>query len=89
MEDWYSIVRDYKDSSERPYLIQTFTNRVRLDIFRLMRSLPKDRRSKFMQRLGPEFEQWVMELVEDYDENTVKTILNDDEFWEKTLVVSK
>lgn len=89
MEEWYSIVRDYKDSSERPYLTQTFANRIRLDVFQFMRSLPKERRNKFKQRLGPEFDQWVMGLVEDYDANIVKDILNDDDFWEKTLVVSK
>jgi CO dehydrogenase/acetyl-CoA synthase delta subunit len=89
MEEWYSIVRDYKDSSERPYRTQTFANRVRLDVFQFMRSLPKERRNKFKQRLGPEFDQWVMDLVEDYDADIVKDILNDDDFWEKTLVVSK
>jgi hypothetical protein len=54
-----------------------------------MRNLPKERRNKFKQRLGPEFDQWVMDLTEDYDEDIVKDILNDDEFWEKTIAISK
>jgi len=89
MEEWYSIVRDYKDSSEFPYAIHTFTNRVRLDLFQFMRNLPKERRNKFKQRLGPEFDQWVMDLTDDYDADIVKDILNDDEFWEKTIAISK
>ena len=89
MEEWYSIVRDYKDSSDRPYIIQTFANRVRLDVFLAIQRLPKERRNKFKQRLGPDFDQWVFELTEDYGAELVKDILNDDDFWEKTLVVSK
>jgi len=89
MEEWYSIVRDYKDSSERPYLVQTFTNRIRLDVFLAIQRLPKERRNKFKQRLGPDFDQWVLELTEEYGAELVKDILNDDDFWEKTLVVSK
>lgn len=89
MEEWYSIVRDYKDSSERPYMVQTFANRIRLDVFLAIQRLPKERRNKFKQRLGPDFDQWVLELTEEYGAELVKDILNDDDFWEKTLVVSK
>ena len=89
MEEWYSKVRDFKDESESPYLVQTFVRTVFMDVVRFLKLMPKERKIKFKQRLGPEFEQWVSELSELYPEIMVKDIIEDDKFWELTLDIAK
>jgi len=85
MEQWYSKVRDFKDDSERPYMVQTFTRTVFMDVAQFLKYMSKERKTKFKQRMGPEFEQWISELSELYPEIMVKGIIEDDEFWKLTL----
>lgn len=89
MERWYSKVRDFKDESESSYVVQTFTRNVFMDVVRFLKLMPKERKVKFKQRLGPEFEQWIADLSDLYPESMVKEIIEDDEFWELTLDIAK
>ena len=89
MEEWYAKVRDFKDESESPYIVQTFTRAVFIDVVKFLKLMPKDRKVKFKQRLGPEFEQWIAELSDLYPESMVKEIIEDDDFWELTLDIAK
>jgi hypothetical protein len=81
MEDWYSKVRKLKDESEQPY----FTEKLCQQIYHDLRRMKVRDKGKFKQRMGPEFENWVSRLYEDYNAESVKEILNDDEFWLLTL----
>jgi len=89
MEQWYAKVRDFKDDSERPYIVQTFARTVFMDVVRFLKLMPKERKLKFKQRLGPEFEQWVSELSDLYPEIMVKEIIEDDDFWKLTLDIAQ
>ena len=89
MEQWYSKVRDFKDESESPYIVQTFTRTVFMDVVRFLKYMPKERKVKFKQRLGPEFEQWFSELSDLYPEIMVKEIIEDDDFWKLTLDIAQ
>ena len=89
METWYARVRDFKDESESPYVTQTFARTVFLEVGMFLKALSKDRRLKFKQRLGPEFEQWAADLSETYPESMVKGILEDDAFWKLTIELAK
>lgn len=81
MDAWYSKVRNLKDESERPYITQSFCNRVFQD---LKRSKVREK-NKFKQRTGSEFESWTMKLEEEFPQPVVREVLADDEFWELTL----
>jgi len=89
MEAWYAKVRDFKDESESSYLTQAFTRTVFMDVVRFLRYLSKERRTKFQQRIGPEFEQWSSDMSQMYPEVMVKEILEDDEFWKLTLELAQ
>ena len=89
MEEWYSKVRDFKDESESPFVVQTFARSVFMDVVRFLRYMSKDRRTKFKQRMGPEFEQWISDLTDLYPEIMVKEIIEDDEFWKLTLSIAE
>ena len=89
MERWYSKVREFKDDSESSYLTQAFVRTVFMDVTRFLRYMPKDRKLKFKQRLGPEFEQWFSDLSDLYPEIMVKQILEDDEFWKLTIELAQ
>ncbi len=81
MEEWYSKVRQLKDESEQPYFTEQFCQRVYHDLRRMK---VRDK-GKFKQRMGPEFDNWVARLHEDYNPELSKEILNDDDFWLLTL----
>jgi hypothetical protein len=44
---------------------------------------------KFREHMGPEYEQWVEELVQTYNSEFVGEILQDDEFWTLTLKLTR
>jgi hypothetical protein len=81
MDEWYTIVRNFKDESESPYLTETFCNRVFQD---LKRSKIRDKK-KFRERTGNEFITWLYGLELTYPKSLIMEILNNDEFWLKTL----
>jgi hypothetical protein len=85
METWYSIVRKLQDESESKYLTRKFAERV----FRELKNARIREKQKFKNRMGPEFEQWVSSLLDDFPEDMVKEIISDDEFWEQTLLVTQ
>lgn len=85
MDKWYAIVGNLKDESEDPYKTQQFTHQVYRE---LRRSKIKDK-GKFKNRMGPEFEQWISHLIQEYVPELVHEIINDDEFWLETLFVSQ
>jgi len=89
MEQWYSKVRNFKDDSESSYLTQAFARTVFMDVARYMRYMSKERRMKFKQRMGPEFEQWMSDLSDLYPEVMVKEIIEDDEFWKLTIELAQ
>uniref|UniRef100_A0A6C0ER68 Uncharacterized protein n=1 Tax=viral metagenome TaxID=1070528 RepID=A0A6C0ER68_9ZZZZ len=85
MEKWYEIVGNLKDESEDSYKTQQFTYQVYRE---LRRSKIKDK-GKFKNRMGPEFEQWVAHMSQEFGTDLVQEIINDDEFWLETLLVSQ
>jgi hypothetical protein len=85
MEKWYAIVGNLRDESEDSYKTQQFTHQVYRE---LRRSKIKDK-GKFKNRMGPEFEQWIARLTEEYVSELVQEIINDDEFWLETLLVTQ
>lgn len=84
MDKWHEIVGNLRDESENSYMTQQFTYQVYRE---LVSSKIKDK-GKFRNRMGPEFEQWSGRLATEYPESLVIEILNDDEFWLKTLEVT-
>jgi hypothetical protein len=81
MEDWYSKVRQLKDESVQPYFTEELCQRVYHDLRRMK---VRDK-GKFKQRMGPEFDNWIARLYQDYNPEMVKEIINDDDFWLLTL----
>lgn len=81
MEQWYIKVRDMKSESEDTYITKRFADKVFHDLTR-MRIRDK---GKFKNRMGPEFENWVAGLANEYSGDFINEILGDDEFWNLTL----
>ena len=81
MKDWYSKVRKLKDESADGHKTEQVCHRVFHDLKRMK---IKDK-SKFKQRLGPEFGAWTMSLYNYFSTEMVAAILNDDEFWNLTI----
>lgn len=85
MEEWNKMVRILKDESMEPNKTAELSDRIFQDLKRMK---IKDKK-KFVQRLGPEFENWALKLEDDYPSYIVTNILNDDDFWMLTLKVSR
>ena len=85
MEEWYKAVRLLREESDNGPLVKEFCYRIFQDLKRLK---IKDKK-KFVQRLGPEFENWSEYLEIDYPKILVREILNDDDFWKLTLKHSR
>ena len=83
MDEWYKIVRSLKSDSEIPYNTQRFVNKVFHDLS-MMKKKVRDK-GKFKNRMGPEFENWVAGLANEFGSDLINAIIGDDEFWEKTL----
>jgi hypothetical protein len=81
MEEWYTIIRNLKDESENPYTTQMFVYQVYRDLSRIRIK----EKIKFRDRMGPEFDAFTAKLSQEYPEGLVIEIINDDEFWRKTL----
>jgi hypothetical protein len=81
MDEWKSTVRTLKDESQIPYKTEEIAEKIYHD---LKRFKIKDK-GKFRQRMGPEFENWVISLTERFSEVAVKEIISDDDFWTATL----
>lgn len=84
MEEWKSVVRSLKDDSEIPYKTEELAIRIRQD---LKKFKIKDK-GKFRQRMGPEFENWILSLSENFSQEVVKEIISDDDFWTATLKIT-
>jgi hypothetical protein len=84
MEEWYKLLREMKDDSEEPNTTQKFFYKVFIEL----KSKKIKDKGKFRQRMGPEFDIWVSELREEFSDKIVIEIINDDDFWEKTLKVT-
>ncbi len=85
MEKWYTIVRQLQDESENKYLTRKFCEKVFHDLYN---SRIREKQ-KFKNRMGPEFEHWAASLAEEYGEDMVKEILNDDDFWVETMLITQ
>ncbi len=85
MENWYNIVRKLQDESENKYLTRKFCEHVYHD---LKNSRIREKQ-KFKNRMGPEFEHWAHSLLSNFAQEMVTEILNDDEFWTETLLVTQ
>jgi len=85
MEEWNKAVRLLKDDSINPNQTGNFCERVFQDVHRMR---IKDK-GKFKQRMGSDFDMWTLELREQYPQDIVVQILNDDEFWKLTLKVAR
>jgi hypothetical protein len=67
------------------YIAEKITHKIFYD---LKRSKIREK-GKFKNRMGPEFEQWVLSLMDDYSQELVTEILHDDEFWDQTLMLTQ
>ena len=79
------MVRNLKDESENQILTEQF-------IFRVFQDLKRKKikeKVKFKTRMGPEFDRWAFSLEQEFPKELLVEILNDDDFWEKTLKVTK
>lgn len=81
MDNWYALVNTLRDESEDPYLTQQFAYEVFSD---LVKRRIKEK-GKFKNRMGPEFETWIAFMEQTFPVELVKTIIQDDDFWELTL----
>ena len=84
MEEWYRIVRNLKDESEDSYLTQQFVNKV----YHELRTKRIKDKGKFRQRMGPEFDEWTLNISQKFPVEMVMEIINDDIFWLETLKVT-
>lgn len=85
MEKWYNIVRKLQDESENKYLTRKFCEQVYQDL----KNVRLREKQKFKNRMGPEFEQWTSLLADEYPRGMVEEIINDDEFWIETMLVTQ
>lgn len=85
MEKWYDIVRKLQDESENKYLTRHFAEHVYHD---LKNSRIREKQ-KFKNRMGPEFEHWSASLLQDYAKDMIVEILNDDDFWIETMLITQ
>ena len=89
MENWYSYVRELKDEyGSKGLKVEEICHSVWHSLHRMKKLKDK---GKFEKRMGPEFTNWSNSiLVQYYDnEELVKEIINEDDFWILTLEVSK
>jgi hypothetical protein len=81
MEEWYTKVRLLKDDSETPYITEKLCHKIFYDLTKY-----KIReKGKFKNRMGPEFESWIVTLNERFAPELVNAIISDDDFWTATL----
>jgi hypothetical protein len=67
MDKWNKIVRIMKDESVKPNRTAEIADRIFQDLKRMR---IKDK-GKFRQRMGPEYESWIVKLEDDYDSDLV------------------
>jgi len=85
MEEWNKMVRILKDESVEPNKTGQLCERVYQDVHRMR---IKDK-GKFKQRMGSDFDVWVLGLEQDYPSYIVVNVINEDEFWKLTLKVAR
>lgn len=78
-------VRTLIDESENKLLTKALTDRIYQDMNRLRIR----EKAKFKERTGIEFEGWTRSLEDDFPSSVVREIVNDDDFWNATLAVSR
>jgi len=83
MEQWYSMVRQMKDASDTPNVVQDVCH----SIFRWIANRKLKEPKKFEQRMGPEYELMIKELK--FPEDVVISVLRDDDFFAATLELRK
>jgi hypothetical protein len=82
LEHWTSIVRKIKDE-ELEYDISAYkTGQLAKDILTFIRSSRLRQALLFREKRGEEYERFVEKLNVIYDPDSVKRILDNDEFWE-------
>jgi len=83
MDEWYTIVRELKSDSVISYNTQRFVNKVFHDLSMMKKKIRE--KEKFKNRMGPEFENWVAGLANEFDSDLINAIIGKDDFWNKTL----
>ena len=83
MEEWNVLVRTLEADQENP---KQFQNLAKAIFHTLCTRKIKDMR-KFEQRVGPEYEKFVEDLP--FSEESVRDLLQHDEFFELTLKIRK
>ena len=84
MDEWKTVVRNLKDDSVIPYKTEEIAEKIYHDLKRF-----KIReKGKFKQRMGPEFENWILTLSDRFAKETIKEIISDDDFWRATLKIT-
>lgn len=82
LELWTSIVRKIKDE-EREYDVPAYiTGQLAKEILTFIRSARFRQALLFREKRGEEYERFVEKLNINYDPESVKRILDNDEFWE-------
>ena len=83
MEDWATLVRSLQAEEENQKQFQDMAKA----IFHAVCTLKIKDMRKFEQRLGPDYEKLIEDLK--FPEDKVKDLLNNDEFFERTLQLRK
>ena len=87
MEGWKHLVLQQKDISLFPAQTEKFCHDMFVDIARM--KLNKEVLSKFKQRLGPEFDEWVATKNTKFPNVMVSDIIADDTFWNTTWKLAR
>ena len=83
LELWTSIVRKIKDEEEQEYDVPAYrTGQLAKEILTFIRTARFRQGILFREKRGEEYERFVEKLKILYDSESVKRILDNDEFWE-------
>lgn len=81
MEEWYSKVRQLKDESED----RALTRQICESIYHYLKRTKIKEKTKFKERMGPEFDKFIGTFADKYPESTFYNIISNDDFWDYTL----
>ena len=83
LELWTSIVRKIKDEEEHEHDVPAYrTGQLAKEILTFIRSSRFRQAVLFREKRGEEYERFVEKLKIIYDPESVKRVLDNDEFWE-------
>ncbi len=89
VEEWSSLVRQFKDE-EKAYDIRPYdTEQLCRDILRHIQYTRFRQNNLFTQQRGEEFERMIVLLEKSYDPEAIKRFLVNDDLWRTTLAIAE